>query len=128
MLKGPHNQTPTGLERAGASGIGVESAAPARSGSPRLVQREVGVESALSHWSQLLELESAWSQVFWVGVSCFRWSQRGVSGSGVESAWSQVFWVGVSVESGVSGWSQRGAGAESAACGPWAVGPSLGGA
>ena len=81
----------------------MESAAPARSGSPRLVQREVGVESALSHWSQLLKLESAWSQAPWVGVSCFRWSQRGVSGSGVESAWSQVFWVGVSVESGVSG-------------------------
>ena len=64
--QGPHNQNPTGLERAGASGIGVESAAPARSGSPRLVQREVGVESALSHWSQLLKLESARSQAPWV--------------------------------------------------------------
>ena len=102
----------------------MESAAPARSGPPRLVQREVGVESALSHWSRPfrvgVSVESGvlgWSQLFSL-------NQRGVSGSGVESsAWSRPFRVGVRLESGVSGRSQRGAGAESAACGPWAVGP-----
>ena len=49
----------------------------------------VGVESARSHWSQLLQLESAWSQVFWVGVSVesalSHWSQP----LQLESAWSQ---------------------------------------
>ena len=96
----------------------------------QLAPARPGSFSAKSAWSQrfltgvsLSASESAWSQASWVGVSCFRWSQRGVSGSGVESAWSQPFPVGVKLESGVSGWSQRGAGAESADCGPWAAGP-----
>ena len=86
----------------------MESAAPARSGPPRLVQREVGVESALSHWSQLLKLESAWSprrlgleSAIFVGVSVesarSHWSQRGVSLFLSESGWSQAFPAGVSV-------------------------------
>ena len=115
--KGPHNQNPTGLERAGAGRSGPFRPAPRRSDPP-------GAESA---WSQLFLVgvrpfvsESAWSQLFQVGVSHPGRSWAGLAGVRLESAVSGRSQVGVSCFRSESGWSQpfpTGGSLESAACG-----------
>ena len=115
--KGPHNQNPTGLERDGAGRSGPFRPAPRRSDPP-------GAESA---WSQLFLVgvrpfvsESAWSQLFQVGVSHPGRSWAGLAGVRLESAVSGRSKVGVSCFRSESGWSQpfpTGVSLESAACG-----------
>ena len=69
-----------------------------------LESRPFGSESA---WSQRFPGGAGYSGRSWRGVSAFSLA-TGVSCSSwqLESAWSQVFWVGVSVESALSHWSQ----------------------
>ena len=115
--KGPHNQNPTGLERAGAGRSGPFCPAPRRSDPP-------GAESA---WSQLFLVgvrpfvsESAWSQLFQVGVSHPGRSWASLTGVSLEPAVSGRSQVGVSCFRSESGWSQpfpTGGSLESAACG-----------
>ena len=116
-VEGPHNQNPTGLERAGAGRSGPFPPAPRRSDPP-------GAESA---WSQLSLVgvrpfvsESACSQLFQVGVSHPGRSWAGLTGASLESAVSGRSQVGVSCFRSESGWSQpfpTGGSLESAACG-----------